>query len=440
MILLLAAAFRFWQLDTLPPEMTSDHAEKLLDVMDVLEGQRPVFFKRNTGREPLQFYVTALLAGPLGLGLSHLALKVGTAAVGFVTVPLTYAMARHGLGLPRGVALLAMALLAVSKWHVAISRVGLRFPYAPFGVVLTLIFFFRALRLGARRDWVLAGVAFGVALYGYTPVRIVPLLLAVGGLLYLLLEHARGRSGLRWTDALANLLLLPASTLLVFLPLLRYSIENPEMFWYRSTTRAAEGLEPALVVPRLIENIRNAALMFHVRGDVVWVNTLPGDPVLDRITGLLFLLGLAVVGVAVARRWRAVEVSLLLSLPLLILPSVLALAWPGENPSVVRAGGALPVVMTIAALPLHALLAALGRWGAERGRGRTLARLSLALAGLCLRGNGIFECSCILSGPLREQLRSPGLEQHGNRRTRFWPTRHRLAGCPMPTSSRGRTG
>ncbi|MDQ4076548.1 MAG: glycosyltransferase family 39 protein, partial [Chloroflexota bacterium] len=185
-ILLVAAFFRFWQIDTLPAEMTSDHAEKLLDVMDVLEGERPIFFIRNTGREPLQFYLTALLAGPLGLGLSHLALKVGTALVSLLTVPLTYLVARRGMGLPRNVALLAMALLAVSKWHVSISRVGLRFPYAPFGVALTLLFFLRALRLGARRDWILAGIALGVSLYGYTPVRILPLLLAVGGGLYLL--------------------------------------------------------------------------------------------------------------------------------------------------------------------------------------------------------------------------------------------------------------
>lgn len=357
-ILLFAAWFRFWQIDTLPQEMTSDHAEKLLDVADVLDGQHPVFFIRNTGREPMQFYLTALLAGPLGLGVSHLALKAGTALIGWVTVPLTYAVARRGLGFSRALSLLAMALLAASKWHVSITRVGLRFPYAPFGVALTLWFFFRALRLGARRDWMLAGAAFGVALHGYTPVRILPLLLVGGAALWLLLEQGRRRTGLAWGEALTNVLLLPLTTLLVFLPVFRYSVENPDMFWTRSTTRVG-AVASSELVPRFFSNVWNALLMFHVKGDSVWVNTLMFDPVLDRITGALFVAGAGVALWAALRRLRAVDILLFLALPVLLLPSILALAWPKENPSVVRAGGALPIVMIMAALPLHAWLSAL---------------------------------------------------------------------------------
>ena len=100
-ILLGAAAFRFWNINGLPQEMTSDHTEKLLDVQDILDGMRPIFFERNTGREPMHFYLAALLAGPLGFGTSHTALKVGTAFIGLLTVPLTYLVARWGLGLPR---------------------------------------------------------------------------------------------------------------------------------------------------------------------------------------------------------------------------------------------------------------------------------------------------------------------------------------------------
>ncbi|MBA3533137.1 MAG: hypothetical protein H0T73_14555 [Ardenticatenales bacterium] len=366
-ILLLATFFRFWRLDSLPPEMTSDHAEKLLDVLDVLEGQRPIFFIRNTGREPMQFYLTALLAGPLGLGLGYLALKVGTALIGWLTVPLTYGMARYGLGLSRSLSLLAMALLAASKWHTSITRVGLRFPYAPFGVALTLFFFYRAQRLGARRDWLLSGVALGVALYGYTAIRILPVLLLLGSLLWLLLEQVRGRTGLSWRGALLNVLLLPLTSLLVFLPLLRYSLEHPELFWYRSATRAIQGGQSDLMGV-FAKNLYNLLLMFHVRGDMVWVNTLPLDPVLDRITGVFFILGAGIVLWVALRQPRAVDWTLLLSLPILLLPSALALSYPRENPSVVRTGGALPVIMIMAALPLHCWLTSL-RWALPDLRG-----------------------------------------------------------------------
>ncbi|MGH2621220.1 MAG: hypothetical protein ACRDHG_11720, partial [Anaerolineales bacterium] len=57
-----AAYFRLYKLNDVPSEMWSDHAEKLLDVVDINDGQYSIFFPRNTGREPLQFYLSAAMA------------------------------------------------------------------------------------------------------------------------------------------------------------------------------------------------------------------------------------------------------------------------------------------------------------------------------------------------------------------------------------------
>jgi hypothetical protein len=55
LFLLIAAAvaifFRFYRLWEVPPEMVSDHAEKILDIWDVTQGEMSIFFPRNTGRE-----------------------------------------------------------------------------------------------------------------------------------------------------------------------------------------------------------------------------------------------------------------------------------------------------------------------------------------------------------------------------------------------------
>ncbi len=119
-----------------------------------------------------------------------------------------------------------------------------------------------------------------------------------------------------------------------------------------------------------LQNNWNALLMFNYRGDSVWVNTLPGRPVLDLFTGALFVLGagFALLRLIVKRDWRAAV--LLVLVPVLLLPSTLSLAYPQENPSVVRAGGAIPVVAVLAAYPLWLLirrlrtieLGAPGRW------------------------------------------------------------------------------
>ena len=80
--------FRFYRLDSIPPEMVSDHAEKLLDVSDVLNGQLHVFFPRNTGREAFQFYWTALMVKVFNTGVSFMALKLGTTLIGLLTLVL----------------------------------------------------------------------------------------------------------------------------------------------------------------------------------------------------------------------------------------------------------------------------------------------------------------------------------------------------------------
>jgi len=371
-ITLLGAVFRFYRLDAIPGEMTSDHAEKLLDVHDVLMGARPIFFPRNTGREALQFYLTAALIRLTPLTENHLALKVGTALFGAITVPLTAFLGRELYGRLAG--LFAAFFIAVSHWHVAISRVGLRFPFTAAFTAPALAFLLRAFRNNGRNDWLAAGLILGLGLHSYTAMRIVPLLfilLVLAKVAADLFRRRRGGAGSEssslcrafWQNALLGGLL----ALIAFLPLVRYLQENPDMFWYRASSRLQEGLPAGALWANFWTNVKNALLMFNYRGDVVPANTIPGSPQLGLVAGALFILGLtyAVWRLLAARERRSAYV--LLSFAVLLLPSILSLAYPEENPSAVRTGGAIPVVMLVAALPLTVGTAACWRqcvgWG-----------------------------------------------------------------------------
>ncbi|MBI5956106.1 MAG: glycosyltransferase family 39 protein [Chloroflexi bacterium] len=359
--LLLAVFFSFYQLEVVPGEMTSDHAEKILDIQDILEGRHPIFFPRNIGREPLQFYVTAAYVYVTGVPLNHLALKVPTALFSVLTVAMVYLLAREVTD--EKLALIATLFVAISKWHVATSRVGLRFPLAPLMVAVTLYFTVRALKYGQRKDYVFAGLSLGTGLYGYTAFRVVPFL--VVGLLgtELLVRFFTSEE----KGQFANLVLTGLFSLAVFIPLGRYMMDSPRMFWYRVLTRVSSLERPVNQDPALVlkDTLVATALMFNWRGDVVWVNNVPGDPSLDYVTGALFLLGLGYLTVQAARNGR-LAVYLLVSLLALLLPSALSLAFPGESPSVARASGAIPVVFIIAAFPLYLaaekLKVALGSW------------------------------------------------------------------------------
>ncbi len=383
-VLAVGAYFRFARLAAIPPEMTSDHVEKLLDVNDILHGLRPVFFERNTGREPLQFYFAVLVIKLLGTGVTHLTLKITGAVAGFLLLPFIYLLGRELED--EAFALLATALAGISFWATAISRVGLRFPLTPLFVAPVLFYLLRGARRASRNDFLLAGLFLGAGLYGYSTFRVAPLLVAVA-IAWLLLwpQPAASRKHL-----LANSVLLFATTFMVFLPLYRYATEPGNLFWYRSLSRLGS-TEAPVAGSRLalfLQNNWNALRMFNWRGDVVWVNTIPGMPVLDIVTGALFVLGAAFLLLRLALRRDRVAGLLLLALPILLLPSTLSFAFPDENPSAVRTAGAIPVVMLMAAYPAWLLLrAARAAWPFPRGRryGWLMAGGLLVVAGLISR-------------------------------------------------------
>ncbi|MHB0869051.1 MAG: ArnT family glycosyltransferase [Chloroflexota bacterium] len=349
LVLAVAVFFRYYQIGSVPAEMTSDHAEKLLDVRDVLRGEHRIFFPRNTGREPLQFYLAVPFVQAVGLGF--LALKLVTASVSLATVPLVYLIGREIADARYG--LLAAFFLAVSRWDVAIGRVGLRFPLNPFFAALAFYFLLRALRRGRRNDYLLCGLATGIGLYGYSPFRAMLLLILLALLLRLGWGLREGRNAV--LRVAGNGAVCFGAVLVVLIPLAHHMVEQPQMFWLRAVSRVAPGdaALPANPVGVLLGNLANGLLMFNWRGDAVWVNTVPGDPVLDFVSGGLFVLGVVWMLFGAIKEREAVASYLLLAFLVFMLPSVLSLSFPGENPSVVRAGANTFIAALLAAVPVY---------------------------------------------------------------------------------------
>ncbi|HMB25456.1 MAG TPA: hypothetical protein VKP08_21585, partial [Anaerolineales bacterium] len=146
--------FRFYQTVSVPPEPFSDHAEKLLDVYDVSQGQTHIFFTRNTGREAFQMYWTLFIAKFFGTGLSYLSLKLGTAILGLLTLPYIYLLGKEIGGVRVG--FIALLLAGIGYWPNVISRVGLRFPLYPLFTAPTLFYLLRGLRTRNRNDFILS--------------------------------------------------------------------------------------------------------------------------------------------------------------------------------------------------------------------------------------------------------------------------------------------
>jgi hypothetical protein len=335
-------------MDSTPPEMTSDHIEKLDNVVGIFEGKPYIFFANNGGREPLEFYLIALVSQVLGTGISFLSLKIVSIAVGILTLPFLYLLGRELAD--RRVGLLAMILGGLGYWPDMISRIGLRLPLAMLFCAATLYFFYRAIRRRRWNDFLWAGIALGIGMYGYTPMRLVPLALAVITGLFLIHPSAKGSR--RW--ALTGFLVTLVTMVLLFIPFLRYAVDFPNDFWLRTFTRmwpeTGEPLQAPLKV--FFGNLWNAMQMFSWNDGAGWFACIPLRPALDVVTGAFFHLGfIGLIFHAVKKRsWEAL--SLILLVPILLLPSILALAIPGENPSLARAIAAVPAVFLLPALAM----------------------------------------------------------------------------------------
>ena len=367
LILVLGAFFRFERLDSAPPEMISDMVVNIVDSYRIHLGEAfPIFLGNNGGREPIQMYLLAFIAGLPGFQFDRSTLVLTTALESFLTLPVLLWLGIEVFGKQRRqhallVGLLATALLAVSFWHVSLARQGLRIPLSPLFTALSAVFFARALRHNRRSDFILAGITLGFGLYAYKSVRMLPVVYVASIAIALLIRRYSWRIRANY---LLNFAVLAFAASIVFLPMFRYWIEEPNQFTGRATTRMF-GDQPTTDEERwtllresgatFLSNIRSALLMFHHTHDNTWVSSIPGQPALDPVTGALLLLGAAAWLGLLAKERDPVYWFVPILFFIMILLTALAIAFPIEVPSLQRASNAIPPAYLIAALPLAIL-------------------------------------------------------------------------------------
>jgi len=374
-ILVVSFFFHVYRIDATPAEAQSDHVEASEDVRSILNGDYMIFFPRNTGREATQFYLTAALSHIFGY--SFFTLKLTMALVGTLNVIPMYFLGKEFLDKRFG--LLAAFFMAISYWHVIVSRIGWRIVLAPFWTTVTLYFLLRAFRTGRRNDYLLTGLSLGAGLYGYMSFRVTPVLIVA---LFVLQGVLQRGLNFQWKRFLINGFLLVVTSMLVYLPMFRYMYDEPRMLWYRVLTRTTNLERPIeqSSAAIFIDNVKRALQMFNWMGDGAWTASVPGRPALDYVSGGLFVLGAAYLLYLLLVKRRPIALYLVVAVFVLLLPSTLSIAFPIENPSNIRASGVIPVMVLLVALPLYLV----GRQVVDALRGGTGALVVVVLGGLLL--------------------------------------------------------
>jgi len=250
--------------------------------------------------------------------------------------------------------LLSMFFAGIAYWPNVISRVALRFTLYPAFTAPMLYFLVRGLRRRNRNDFILSGLFLGLGLHGYSPYRFVPILVVVTVIIYIL--HPQSKETRK--EAFLGLVLLALTSLIIFIPLLRYAISNPDIFSYRMMTRMGQVERPFSGPPLLIlfENLWKSLIMPVWDNGQIWVHSIPNRPGLGVVTATFFVFGVLLLIIRYMKRRDWLDLFWLISIPLLMTPSALSLAFPDENPSLNRTGGAIIVVFLIVGLAFDAML------------------------------------------------------------------------------------
>lgn len=357
-ITLVAAFYRLYRIDTIPPGNRYDPAYYGVDALEILEGERPIFLSTNFGREALFSYLVALCVAALG-PISY-SMYLTSAIVGVLTVPAVFLVAEELFAEEEGAlgefgGLAAALTTAISYWHLNWSRFGVRAILLPLFASLTVYFLWRGLRTGLKRHFVATGFFLGLGMYTYQAARILPLLIVLG-FGYVIIS----RRGLARRDVV-NLAIVTLVALLVFAPLGIYFATHPGSFSSRieqaSIFDASQGL--AVNLRALGDGFMDTLLNLGFYGDQEPTTNLPGRPSLNGFLFVLFSLG---VFISLLRIKRPAYLFLLTWLAVMSIPAIISQYGPIAK----RAIGTFPAIMTVIAIGAMVPWDALNRWAARR--------------------------------------------------------------------------
>lgn len=393
LILLLAIFLRVYRLDSIPPGIYVDETNGALDALRIMEGGGASPFGTGWYETPngYLYYMAAIFNS---LGANWTSLKIASLLPAILTIPALYLLGRLMFGPTAG--LFAMLMLTVSRWHMTTSRWGWNETAPPLFQVLAFFFLVRGLRDRRALDYTLSGLLMSLAVYTYLSSR----LAAATLILYVVYWFVSDPDGIRVAlrRSWLGIIVLGVAATVAVAPLMVTYISNPFILNNRVNEISVfrEMSDEGSISP-LLRNIGDVLRFFHQTGDLQGKHNLPGEPMADPFTGLLFAFGAAYSLLA----WRDHRrVMLIFWLVIGLAGSYLSSTH--ESPQSYRSFTALPAVILLAADILDRIVRALYRvlreWRVTAARPRLAVVASGGFAAIMLAGAGIWETS-IYFGP-----------------------------------------
>ncbi len=362
-----AALYRLGNIADFPGEGTISQIE------DLQVGGLGDFFLRGDRPRWRWEYLSSTWLAALGLwlgGPSQLAVRTPFAIVSALKLLPLFAWLRLSVGSVG--ALIGCALMAVSFWDVVLSRIPNN--HNAFTTALAFALLAGPVRRGRPSGYVLLGFIGGYILHEYVAYRPLVLWVLLGAAWWSLADRA-----VSWPARVARPLITLALVVSMVTPLFVTRLPGEmrrEYFdgWYRAKGYTAY-YDTTLTLSQMVESrfkrARAAAELFVNRGDQSPHRNLRNLPLIDPLSAVLLLLGVA--GAAV-HGWRPVFALTLIG-AIVHVAGTLVLTG---NFDVARVGGAVAYVYALAGFGAAGLSASLAAaWGRV---GRALAVVALVAA------------------------------------------------------------
>ncbi|OGI14497.1 MAG: hypothetical protein A2878_03130 [Candidatus Moranbacteria bacterium RIFCSPHIGHO2_01_FULL_54_31] len=285
-ILIFAFAVRIYHIESVPAGLYPDEAANGVDALHALEtGQFELFYPANFGREGLFINLQALSIALFGNTITGL--KLWSILFGTLSVLGIYLLGKE-LFHRRAAGILAAFMLATSYWAINFSRIGFRAIMTTFLLTFSFYFFFRGLRTRSFRDFLIAGLIFGLGLHTYIAFRVAPLILII--LLPALLLSYENFLRRFWKHAALFIL----GAFIASAPMLyHFFIAHPEDFASRSSHISvfSPDVNHGDLLGTLAKTFSISLIKYNFFGDQNWRHNYPPYPILDPFVGTFFLAG-----------------------------------------------------------------------------------------------------------------------------------------------------
>ncbi len=346
-ILLVAIFLRFWHITTTPPGFYFDEAYEGLEAWYILTkpAYHPIFLTGNSGVPVLNAYANAFMFGLFrffGSEVGPVTMHVTAACLGVLGVYALYGLAHElqkieasDIRLSIAFPLFAAASLAVMRWHIHFSRMGIEPIFVPLLWAGATWLFLRGWRTGHWPAFAGSGVLLAACMYAYQAAWLIPLLMIPVTLVLLWQKVKWPANSLpteQWqalTDALRSrqgfgMLVTVSIASLLFAPLTWFFWQHLDQFSLRlSQVTAIENANTDLNVSVWQTSWATVKMysLWGLTGDLNMRRNLPGAPVMSLWQILPFYLGL---GLAVWRVRHPGYTIILISLVGLLLAGALS--------------------------------------------------------------------------------------------------------------------